>query len=361
MGWLSVYGMEYPASNNGAPTGVNTTTLDATGELIAWVGPVWTPNRGAKNIQKAGFRSHTNVIAGGSDVLLSLRDVDLTAGPIYRPDATDDQTVALTLSTTSGWIMSGNFSAVRAVNHGDLVALVLGFGVSGRLGADTITARNLNQLGNNNRALNGGVASFLSGVWAAETVMPSVLLGFDDGTFGTIGHGSLPFSTFNANSFNSGSATNRRSMRFRPTAPMKIEGIWAYMQVAAGADFNVILYEDGVQRASASVDANAVEAAGGTRHLRILFASEQTLWPDRVYDVDFVPTTVNDITVNYLTVDVASHLQALPGGAAFTMASRTDTGAYTENSDRHMVGGLLLSAIPDYAPSMLVNSGGLVG
>ena len=80
-----------------------------------------------------------------------------------------------------------------------------------------------------------------------------------------------------------------------------------------------------------------------------------------MYDVDFIPTTANSITIYDITMDLAAYLQAVPGGTPFTEAERTGTGVYTESTDRHIWAGWLVSAVPDFAPSMLVNNAGLVG
>lgn len=360
MGWIPVYGMEWPASNGVNWDGTTSSTVDATGEKVAWSGPIWTPNRGTKNITKVGWRFATHVVAGGSGATLSLQNVDTATGAPIQPDGTQDQTVAVTLPGTAGWFMSNALSAVRTVSYGELVSAVLEFNGGGRLGADTILVDNLNAQGTAPRTLNAGVSLYTTS-WAIQAVVPSVIFEFDDGSFGSF-IGGHPFASRTTRTFNSSSTPDERSVRFRPSVPIKIDGCWAEMRcVTNAANFDVVLYADNVAVATVSVDANAIDTAASTKFLRLPLP-ETTLSPGVVYDLAFKPTTgVADITMYTAEMNSASHLQALPGGSVFTSAERTDGGAWTENTAARLAAGFFVSAIPDYAPSMLVNNAGLVG
>lgn len=357
MGMISLSGIEYPPMPGmDIDSGMQSTTVDATGEKVAWIGPVWFEGEGNKNIVKAGWRFNTHVVAGGSGATFSLQNVSLTATPI-QPDGTPDQTVAVTLPGTASWFKTNALSAARTVAKGEVIAAVLEFNGGGRLGADTIVVQNLEQIGTVGRSVNAGVSLFTA-AWAIETCHPCLLLEFDDGTFGRL-LGGLPLSTKTNLTFNSGSSPDEYALRLRPRAAIDVDGFWFSFAGAAGANCDFVLYEDNVALETVTLDADPTDQ--NARIVRAAFATKRRLYPGRVYDLACKPTTTTGITVYYLNLDVAAHRQALPGGTDVSRSTRTDGGAWTESTDRYIFAGFSVCGIPTLSPAMLVNDGGLVG
>ena len=359
MGMVAVNGMEWPPVPGMDPdSGFQSTTLDATGEKVAWCGPVWFEGAGPKNITKVGWRFNTHVVAGGSGATLSLQNVSTAAGAPIQPDGTPDQTVAVTLPGTAGWFKSNALSATRSVNKGEMLAVVLEFNGGGRLGADTIIVQNIEQVGPVGRSLNAGLSLFTAS-WVIETCHPCILLEFDDGTFGRI-LGGYPSSTKATHTYNSGSASDEYALRVDPPVSMEVDGFWMLAKPAANtADFDVVLYEDSTTLETVSFDANAIDTAD-IRVLRGAFQTVRTLRPGKIYRLSLKPTTANNVSLYSLTMDAAAHRQALPGGEAVARSDRADGGAWTDDTTRYVFAGFTISGVMA-GPAQLVNNAGLVG
>lgn len=349
MTWLPVHQVQYPPIHPTAiPPAVATTLLiDATGEKVGFIGPVWNKDRATKNITKVGFRFGAVTKAGGSGLTLSLQTVDLANGPPGRPDETQDQTVAIANGdaafASNTWYQTAALSAARTVAFGEMLGIVIEYDGGGRLGADSVVISASSSIGSGAKSNVGSPALKTGGTWAHADVVSNVVLEFDDGTFGTL-LDSYPYSGITTTAYNSGSAADEFALEFTVPVQMKVDGAWVPVIAAAGADFDVVLYQGTTALATASVDANTVVGNTVARPSRVLFA-EQVLSPGNTYRLAVKPTTANNVTIYDFVVSDANHLQAWPLGTSAYLATRVDAGDWTPVATRRPFLGLYLSAV----------------
>lgn len=345
----------YPQAFGLAPSFVNSTAIAATGDKLALVGRVWTPNRGAKSIRKVGIRFGSAITkAGGSALTLSLQDVDLANGPPGRPDGTQDQTAAIANATIAAntWVKTGNLSADRSVNYGDRLAVVIEYDGSGRLGADSIVISNLS-VGASSQAFQTAIqAQSISSVWTAtNSVCVIVVFEFSDGTFGTL-MGALPISAINTHTFKQDTGTaDEYSMPFQLSAPLGVDGLYFPFAVAAGtADFSFILYQgtSPVTGGTVAIDAHPLQSTS-PRYAYVPFSQEIALVASTQYYLSLQPTqTTSNVSVYSFDVAEAGHLACHPGGVNFNYATRLDAGSWAAaTTTRRLIAGLSISSFDD--------------
>jgi len=305
--------------------------IDATGEKFAFIGPVWTPSYGTKSIRKVGFRFGTVVKAGGSALTVSLQDVDTANGPPYRPDETQDQTVAIANANaafvSNTWIQTGNLSADRSVAFGEMLAIVVEFDGGGRLGADSVIinaqAASVFQHG-------AGVVLKTGGTWALLNVNNNVVLEFSDGTIGGLLDG-WTYSGLGTANINTGSTPDEVALEFQVPWQCQVDAAWVGVSAAAAADYQIVLYDsDGntpFTNGTITVDANQQFSTSALPNLR-LFGGVIQLEANTTYRLALKPTTATNIAYYYGDVNTASYLGPLDGIASFLFTSRTDAGAW---------------------------------
>lgn len=344
--------------------------LNATGQKVAHCGPMWNKDRAAKNVSKVGIFFGASITkAGGSALTLSLQDVDLATGPPIRPDEIQDQTCAIpnTSIAANTWLQC-TLSASRTVQFGEMLAVVIEFDGSGRLGSDSILIGSFLSFdfygipnGNNASVLKSGGAW---GVLGGSGRTPIVVLEFDDGTFGTIGFGQPISNIVNGSSYHVNSVSfDEMANEFSVPFACKCDGAWASVTcVAAGSNFEFRLYDASNNLiASQSVDGNV---AGSVPNANFnIFAvdwPDVTLTPGQTYRLAIAPTTTNTIQVNYVEVANAAYWQALRGGlASCSYTQRVNAGAWAPaTTTRRLSAGIRISALSDSAGAgggLLVN------
>lgn len=330
-----------------------TLLIDATGEKIAFCGRVQIPGHASKDIQTIGFRFGAVTKAGGSALTVSLQDVDLATGPVIQPDGTQDQTVAIANANaafvSNTWITTGNLSANRTVQNNELLAVVIEFDGVGRLGADSVivSAAQATETGVYHQCM----TLLNTGSWAAQLSVPDVILGFSDGTFGTL-LGSWPSSAMSSISYKSDSTPDEYCLEFQFPFPVKVDGAYALVLPAANtSNFDFVLYDSdgttGLINALVPVDANAMSSGG--RFCTVNYRDQISLLANTVYRLAIKPTqATSNVTIYYTDVANANHFQAFPGGANWRIASRTDLGGtWTATTTRRPMMGLRVSSFDD--------------
>lgn len=335
--------------------GALASTADAAGEMVGFVGRVWFPARtGTKAIQRVQFMFGTVDKAGGSGLTVSLQDVDLTAGPPARPDGTQDQTVAIANAdagfVSNTWYRTGTLSADRTVTYGDLLAVVIEYDGTGWQANDDFAI-------NSSFATDGGQPSLgqpvlkTGGTWALahSRGLGSVLLEMSDGTFGIL-EGNLPIKAANSHNFKSDTAlTDEFAMPFTVPFKCKIDALRAAVNVAAGANFELILYTGTTATVTVSVDANTAAASALWYDALI---PETELAAGTQYYVAIKPTTTTALTAYSFEVENANHLTVYPGGPSFNYTTRVDGGAWAAaTATRRLLAGVRMSAFDDGAGS----------
>lgn len=330
--------------------------IDATGEKFAWTGHVQTPNRGAKSIRNVGFLFGTVTKAGGSALTVSLQDAALAATPT-QPDETQDQTVAIANAdagfVTNGWYTTGNFSADRAVNHGDKLSVVVEYDGSGRLSSDAVYFRNVarNYLGG---AGPFPAASLKTASWALQNVVPNIILVFSDGTFGTL-KGSFPCSAISSRAFKQDTAgSDEYAVEIPVTWDCKVDGLWAIFSLAAvTSDFDFVLYNGTTAMTGGTVSYEGNWSAGGgeIRFIEVAFSQEIELEAGTTYRLAIKPTqTTSTVSLAYFDVATAGHMGVHSLGASCVLTSRLDLGSWAAaTTTRRPLLGLSVSALADGA------------
>jgi hypothetical protein len=325
--------------------------IDATGEMFACVGQVWYKDRAtaaSKNLTRFGFRFGSVTKAGGSGLTVSAQNLNAGASQPGQPDETQDQTVAIANGNSSfasnTWIRTDALSAARSVAYGDPLAMNIEFDGSGRLGADAVQFTGL-QAGSSMNIPGAVVKS--SGTWTNLLYLPNLVLEFDDGTFGTL-NGSLPFSAVGTHStFNTGSTPDEIAIGVKLPFPAKVDGIWAITGGTSTADFDVVLYDsDGSSvLASESIDASMLQT-NSRKYIHIPLA-ETAIAKDTLFYAAIKPTTANNVSLDYLDVSAAGHLQCHFGGEDWCQYSRSDAGAWSATTTRRPWIGISVSSFDD--------------
>jgi hypothetical protein len=327
-------GLWVPADlfSTSVPPGVaNASVISFAGDFFAWMGPVWFKERtGTKNIQTVGFHFGGIVKSGGSGLTVSLQDVSLTAGPPMQPDGVKDQTFAIANNNASfaanAWIQTGNLSATRTVAYGELLSVVIEFDGAGRLGSDTFVIVGVSE-GGAARLQSQGVTK-IGATFTAFSAVQNIVLGFDDGTFGTL-QGGYPATALGNHLFTSATGVaNEYAMGIRFPFPVKISGAAIYMQQVAGGDCTINLYQGTTVLQSVTIDANAISMAASPRLMYVSFP-ETALAANTLYFLSVAPLTTNSVTTYYADVAAAAHLQAHGGGMAFCEYTRLNGGAWS--------------------------------
>lgn len=350
-------GMFFPGSEafGGAPGFTTIGPVDATGEKIAMVGRVWFSARtGSKAITRVGFRFSTVDKSGGSALTVSLQDVTLTTGPPAQPDETQDQTVAIANANasfaTNTWIRTDAFSATRSVAYGERLAVVVEYDGSGRQGSDVF---NLHGITNAGMALvNWGDSLVIlkTASWAAAAAIPTIILEFDDGTFGTL-DGAFAASDIASVTYNLDTGTtDEHALSFSVPFPCTVDGLWAWVNsLAATADFEMILYSGTTVLATTTVDGNTTSASAVRRFLVPI--APQVLAANTVYKVAIRPTVAGsggNVMAYYFDVADANHFTVHDSGTAINYDTRLNQGAWAGvTTTRRLFAGVRISAVDD--------------
>jgi len=351
MGWAVIDdGFTYPSTPRVAVgSAENQATIDATGEKFAWIGRVWMPERGTRNISKVHFKFGSVITkAGGSALTLSLQDVSTTT--LYAPDEVQDQTAAISnanIPAASTWY-TATLGSTRTVTDGDMLAVVIEFDGAGRLGADSV--RFPGRTGLAEPRYSDCIWSLKTGgTWAIANasrydIFPCAFE-FDDGTFGCMRE-APPWHNETSVNYNSSSSPDEYGNSFTVDFPCLCDGIYASILVTAPADFELCLYQGTTLLASASVDSSQIEPL--VRQRRVRFSSAVTLKPGVTYTCSFKPITTTNVGGAYTEITNTSFWPLMPGGDNFKYVTRTDGGAWsTPSTTRRFKIGIMISGILD--------------
>jgi hypothetical protein len=352
---ISTPGLYYPpADTRSYSNGITSTAIiDAANEKIAAIGRVYWPGGagGTKDIRKIGFRFGAVTKTNGSGLTLSLQDVDLTTGPVYQPDGTQDQTYAIANGNaafaTNTWFLSGNLSADRTVNFGDLLATVLEYDGSGYQAGDSVIMSLLAA----GTSISG--ISLYTGSWASIGFAPPILFEFSDGTFGSY-FGSMPFSTASNLAYSDSTNPDENGVRIVMPFAAVVSGAMVNLgTVTNTSTYDVVLY-DGADNvlASVSVDPNAITAINSYTHNHYLFSTPVTVAAGDVVRLTVKATTAGqNVGIPQIVVDNANHWSARGWGDNnwYATSRNNGAGAWTDTATRRFPMSLIIDQIDDGA------------
>jgi hypothetical protein len=339
---------------NGAPSFLSS-AIDASTEKIAMIGQVYNKDRASKNITKIGFRPGTVSLNASSFIKTSIQSVSTSAGPPAQPTGTilgatanGFATEAAATFASNTWHQTAALGEVVAVTHGQLIAIVIEYGTFTAADALNITGLPINF------AVPRSLLSLFTGTWGGVTsVLPNVILEFDDGTFGTL-DGSFSASAISSITYASNTAgSDEYCMEFSLPFPCKVDGAFVFCQSsAAGSDLSVILYDGttAMTGGTVAVDGNTFNASASGRKLDVTFDQEIALSANTTYRLALRPDTTSSVVLYYFDVANAAHFQAHSLGTSAVINSRLDGGAWgSATTTRRPYMGLSFSAFDDGA------------
>lgn len=359
----------YPPMGTGSFASFNgLNPVDASGEKSGWI--IQCPKDGVLN--RVGFRLSTVAQAPVNGLTVSFQDV----GASGVPDGTQDQTrlvpqgdIVSNTFVTTGLITSDgtDTGAKRTVTQGELLAIVVEF-ASFATGDNIIVSFSCTGPFENRTQLGGfPYAVTFTTSWAKDitTGMMNIALQYDDGTWEPI-TACIPAETAFSTAFNSSSSPDERGMKFIVPVAMRAVGVWCGCNIAGTTStYKFHLYDSNdVELASATLDPDVNRTTGASTAVQLYFngvADSVELVQGATYRVTLEATGAGNLTIHGWIPDSSAFASATPWGEDAVMTTRTNGGAWTDETNGTYLGiGLLIDAIDPVkaaarAPGMLQN------
>lgn len=310
-------------------------SLGLDGTKAAMIGRVWFPERtGTKEIERVELLMSSSDISGGSGVTLSLQDPLLTE---FIPDETQDETVDIPNSDLPapgfGWVITDPFgSPAREVSFGDLLSVVIEWDASGRQGTDVVGLAGAAQ-GNLGVIYSAACAARTAGgTWSHSIRLPSLVLKFTDGTYGTL-HGSVPCSAVTALALSSSNTYDEYGLQFVMPRAFHLDGAhWFGGFGGATGDGELRLYRSGVTDplATVALDAHQQASLAASREAFRLFDEAFEGSAGVIYRLVLKATTATAVSMFDIVVNHADHWDLHIGGPTWHAVGRQGGGAWTE-------------------------------
>lgn len=364
--------------NAGSPTnttnlsGVVNSTLDAANKSVALIGQLYWEDAGSHTVDTTGSSSiqlrvnNATFANAGTTVVVGIGDVDTGNGPAVRAvNVADVITMDVSKSHTGGgggiaggWHTSVPTSGTKTIAHGALISVSVQ--MTARGGVDTIAFSNSSNTG----SVTGqrpAVTFFNAATYSTVATVPLCVVVASDGTLGFI-YGGTCYTTVGSSAYNNGSTPNERGNVIIPPVPGKAIGI-AYSLAFAGAtsDVDLVLYSDPLGTPTAqktvSLDGNAIASGSANLFGVALFSSPYTFTAGQPLAAIYKPTTVNNITASFITLNSSAHMKAFSLGTGAYAVNRSSGAFSVQNSnlERYQI-GLLIDSLDNG-----VGSGGVVG
>lgn len=296
----------------------------------------------AGNLSKFHFK--TGNVATGDDLKISFQDANSEG----KPDGVIDQYRVLTVDSADDnvWKTSGIISsdgtdggAKRAVSAGDSICVVLEWNsyVAGSLWYQYLATA----------SISGGSTFWQStdsgSSWSEILGQMGCAVEYDDGTFAYI-QNSAPIETFTSPSVGSGSTPDEYSLRFRLPFPARVHGIAVK---SASQDTVLSLYPDsGAALASGSP---IVLSTSGNVKRTVMFASPVDIDANVYYRIGWKPSTTTARSIPLFYLSNAAMREAFDLGLNFSLGTRTDSGSWSDDTAKFLLGTILVSGFDDGA------------
>jgi hypothetical protein len=363
---LGLYYPEWHKRVGDIPNAGTDSTLDATGEIIAFIGRIYIDGRpgSAKTISAAGggsisYRTAAVTFANaGTSVSVGIQDVASTASPGQPDGSFDVVSAALVggggLITANAWqtvTMTGGTGS-KSITHGDLIAVVID--MTARAGADSVIVSST--VGTGAGGMTAYSNHFAAAAWSTGTEQtPTVLITFDDGTIATLDGGSIINTTTFNTGFAAASTPDERGEIFQVPWDCKIDAIWGYCGATdLDSDFSLKLYADplGTPSALATIAVDPLtlsnNGASSTTFGRYPLAAEVELTRNTDYAVTMLATGTTNSVIALVTLANAAYRALWPGGTTLNSATRSDSsGAFSAVTTTHYLLGVRISSFHD--------------
>ena len=329
-----------------APALSNIGQIDDTAEKLAMIGRVFTYASSAKEIQKIHFMwGSTMTLTGGgtpTTIRVSIQDMSTST---YSPDGSVDEYYDMVngadTMTASTWVSTGNLSANRSVNNGDLICVVFAFQTFNS--GDVVTLTGLNTGGWTLKYHQCYPLLYTTSWSTVLDCQNNIILEFSDGTFGTL-FGSQCYSSISTLTYNNSSDPDEYANVYSFPFPIRVSGCW--FNSSASKDYSVILT---CGASTLSVDVDGDQRLGMTNIMAVPFSSTLEIAANTSFYLSFRPDTNNDISVYQLNVNNANFWKALNvGSLCGGIVSRTNGGAWSAATTTGMLcGGIFMDAFSD--------------
>lgn len=316
-----------PPFQSGTPAFVTLATLADGNDKAAYIFRV--PKTG--NTKAVGFRIGT--LTTPQDLRISFQDVDAATG---NPDGTEDQTVVIASAALAvGWNTTGTIT--RAVTRGDLLAIV----IMADSGVPSLTI-SVPQLAATSDSVEFPYAGGYTTGWLKYARCGCLALQYDDDSYEPLDGFAYPFTAFNTDAYNTGSAADEIGLIFQLPFTAKVDGGWMWSNVSG--DAQVLLYDsDGTSvLATATLDKDQDATAG--RHY-FTWSSAITLSPSTSYRLVLKPTSGTNVSLYNYEVSSAAHFDMCSLGQVAHYTSRADAGAWTEVTTKRPFMGVRVSSV----------------
>jgi len=325
-GYIAIPSIMWAASSTPV---ANNRLINASGEKVGFMFRVVKTG----TLHKVGFR--TGAVSTVQDLKVSFQNV---SG--FLPDGTIDEFRVIT-PVANSWHLTGILSSdgtdggtKRSVTAGDLLAVVIEF---------DSTVGSVNITGNNPDAgvpfMFAHLAHFTAS-WAGIANVPNIYVEYSDGS--TAQHPGVDvFSTLIQDSYDSGTTPDERALRFQVPYPCRVMGAWMWADTDGAHD--IVLYEDTTAKLTIS---QVATTDIGRLHI-YAFPAGQVITKDTEYFLSMKPTSLTNCILYSRTVDEVKYLDALSGGQAFHLGTRTDAGAWSKTTTTRPMMGILIDQVDD--------------
>lgn len=326
-------------------SGTTTFLIDAAGEKLAYI--IRCPEDGT--LETAGFAIGTTTQVPANGLKISFQGVSAVDG---FPDGVVGQFRVIPSGsiTANSWCQAGIISSdgtdsgtKRTVSQGELIAVVVEY--SSFSAGDSV---NLLGFTNGTAEVSAAYCALFTASWAKNnSTSPSVALKYTDG-YKYMGYTCIPSAAGASGVQNqapsSSTTPDEIALKFRLKVPMKINGFWFLFRPLADCDFVLYDTDGATPLRTVSIDKDQSSGLGTIGGARF---AELTLSPNVYYYLAYKPTTTTAITAYRFVVNDAAILDQLDCGQDFHYASRTDAGAWTADTTKRAMLGLLVSALDD--------------
>lgn len=308
--------------------------IDATSEKAAVV--CFAPKTGT--IDKVALR--TGTVSTGDTVNVRLETVSLTTGDptgtLLGTDSNKTQVIADT--DDNKWFLTTLTTGV-AVTKGDIFAVVI---------ANGSVPGNINISGfrlDTNDVVYGDLFAGAGPSWTKQANAMVTAFEYDDGTYAHA-QGVAPVKLLNNMSIDTGTTPDEIGIIFQVPFASRAAGFWIIADLDGDAD--IVLYDsDGTSvLQSFSLDKD-LQFSGAVRPLAGVFSGGSVLTKDTNYRLVAKPTSLTNIVLREIEVDIAAQMDAMPAGQNFHRTERTDAGSWTQTTMKIPLMGILLDQLDD--------------
>ena len=155
--------------------------------------------------------------------------------------------------------------------------------------------------------------------------------------------GSVATGTYNLNT----GGADEYALKITPPFACRAAGLWTMFGVAAGADYEALLYSGTTALATAAIDGDFTAGTAGLGLRFNFFPTPVTLTAGATCRLAIRPTTATSITYRNYTLEAAGSEQGLGVPQGTCQSTRLDQGAWSDQTTTFPCLGLILDQLDD--------------